>query len=182
VAHEKAYFVFVAQIGSNVMLVHRANDRRLAEEVSSGQPDGTGFVWEVSRDTDPGVAGGMDRDARSEAEQLEGKQLRQDRREAAGTPMSEDMKRGLDTEGAAATARRAADLVEKSDKAVERAAAKTENRVTVPDSAKGQDSSSSGDQPNVLRPDPNAVPSVEDQAKAKKSAPAKDADVKATKK
>lgn len=166
-AHEKAYFVVVAQVGSNLMLVHRSNDRMLAEEVASGQPDGTGFVLEVRRDIDPGIAGGLDREARNEAEQLEGKQVRQDRREAAGTPMTEDMKKDLDTDGAAATARRAADLVEKGDRAVERAAAKTENRVTVPDSAKDQKTDGPARQPNVLTPDPDAVPSVDDQAKAK---------------
>jgi hypothetical protein len=159
VAHEKAYFVAVAQVGSPWMLVHRANDKTLAQLVADGQPDGSGFVVEVSRNTDPGLAGGMEAEVRHQAEQLEGEEMRRQRREATGGSMTEDQRKAEDKESGAATARRAADLVEEGDRAVEAAAAKTENR------------GSGSDQSNVLRPDPNAEPSKEDQEAAAKKQP-----------
>jgi hypothetical protein len=111
VAHEKAYFVVVAQVGSNVMLVHRSSDKKLAYEVASGQPDGTGFVLEVSRDTDPGIAGGMEVEARRQAEQMEGEASTFLRPRSVLTEPVVDQQPKDPKEGAA-TARRAADLKE----------------------------------------------------------------------
>ena len=126
-AHEKAYFVVVAQVGSNVMPVHRSNDKKLAYEVASGQPDETGFVLEVSRDTDPGIAGGMEVEARRQAEQMEGEGSTFLRPRSPGDePVADNQPK--DPKAVAATARRAADLKESGDKAVESAAKKTEIR------------------------------------------------------
>jgi hypothetical protein len=117
--HEKRYKVFHAMTGSFPMYVGEYEDLDVAREVAAGQPDGSGFAVEVYRDVDPGVAGGIDRAARQEEQQEEGRQTQRARREAASvTPLPRD------TETPPEVKKAAAEEVERTNKVVEKAAAR----------------------------------------------------------
>ena len=116
------------------MLVKHFSDLKLAQEVAAGVAGGTGFVVEAYYDIDPGISGGLEADVRDAVAQAEGRDLRRERREAAGAAQTEDNR----VEDAAESKQREADTAERvagelkaSDKVVEAAAKKTESAPVV---------------------------------------------------
>lgn len=129
----KRYYVFHAQDGSFPMLVKHFSDLKLAQEVAAGVAGGTGFVVEAWYDPDPGISGGLEVEVRDQVAQAEGRDVRRERREAAGAAQTTDniVEDAADAKKSEAeTAKTVAKEVERIDKVIESAEKKSDPKVT----------------------------------------------------